>query len=1067
MRPVKITMRGFCSYGERTEIDFTKPQQNLFLITGDTGSGKTTIFDAIVFALFGKASALNDGKSGTEFQSDFSDYTVEPFVELIFSEKKGEKNQLYRVKRIPRHNSYKKGSKEIKKTPENEMVYLSLMNDDEEDAINGNLAVINDKIKEIIGLTREQFMQLSMIAQGEFMEVLKGKDKQEIFRKLFNTDIYKGLTDKIRELNKEKQNEVDLLEGRFNTLLNKLKSQEMYDEEVKNELKEILGGNILIDTEIIDNLAFILDKEYSSLKEKCQDTEEKEKKILSERDKQNEILSKAEGLEQQFDKYDFIVSKKNEYKRLEPIFDEKRNILDKMEKFYAVKNLFDRCSEIRLNVEKKSYVLEKNKKLLPDLEEKQEKCCRRERKAKEKLDFEISQFSEISQRVSAELENIEKLEIIQKEELRLKSEKKKLDENLEKIEEGLQKLTENKEKWTKELEDLRKLEPELIKIENDNNLAKNIMNEVNSLSGTEYELTLLSEDIKKSETIWEEKNKKYSEKSEEYAKIQTLFWSNQAGIVASKLLKKGEPCPVCGSKNHPKPCEIHSSTENVTKEILYNIESEVKNLKEELDEESGELGGKKAKFLEKNNNFISNKKKLEKSLSLKPFNFNKDLPISIIRIKLESVERLFNHRILEIKEGLKRNEDIERQLENSKMEQSRLNNDREIARKKKAEIDEKIAGTVSLIKSLENSRKFKSREEAIEEREVAEELRNSAEEVLEMMKRRYERSIREKEKVETTVKNLNDELPELQAELSKKEEAYKNSLENLGIAEDIWQLFVKKYDISEKPELEKFVKEFDEEKAIINSEFKNIKRELKDKERPDISKLKNEFNLISSEYNKTKEECTRLSGSVVAIKNLLDESLELRKDAKKVFKEFNTVNSLFNKLTGKVKGRKVDIETFAQRYYLEHILTEANRRFNKMTSGQYTLELYDLDEAGEGKNRGLDLRVHCNMTGKDRDVRTLSGGESFMAALSLALGMADKVQERVGAINLDIMFVDEGFGSLDDNSRNEAIKLLKNLAGGSKLIGIISHVSELKNEIDEKLIVTKTENGSRVAWKID
>ena len=151
---------------------------------------------------------------------------------------------------------------------------------------------------------------------------------------------------------------------------------------------------------------------------------------------------------------------------------------------------------------------------------------------------------------------------------------------------------------------------------------------------------------------------------------------------------------------------------------------------------------------------------------------------------------------------------------------------------------------------------------------------------------------------------------------------------------------------------------------------------------------------------------------------------------------------------------------------MEKILYAANKRFQEMSAGQFELRMYDLEKAGEGKNRGLDLIVYSNVTGKEREVRTLSGGESFMAALSLALGMADQIQEKSSAINLDMMFIDEGFGSLDDYSREQAVKVLREMANGSKLIGIISHVTELKQQIDNQLIVRKDEQGSHVRWQI-
>lgn len=178
------------------------------------------------------------------------------------------------------------------------------------------------------------------------------------------------------------------------------------------------------------------------------------------------------------------------------------------------------------------------------------------------------------------------------------------------------------------------------------------------------------------------------------------------------------------------------------------------------------------------------------------------------------------------------------------------------------------------------------------------------------------------------------------------------------------------------------------------------------------------------------------------------------------------LEALHAALAGKLTGARMDIETYVQRCYLERILRAANRRFREMSAGQFELRMVEIDRAGEGRNHGLDLMVYSSLTGREREVRTLSGGESFMAALSLALGMADQIQESSAAIHLDVMFIDEGFGSLDDHSRDQAVRVLREMAGGSKLVGVISHVTELKQEIEDQLIVKKDEAGSRVRWQI-
>ena len=182
--------------------------------------------------------------------------------------------------------------------------------------------------------------------------------------------------------------------------------------------------------------------------------------------------------------------------------------------------------------------------------------------------------------------------------------------------------------------------------------------------------------------------------------------------------------------------------------------------------------------------------------------------------------------------------------------------------------------------------------------------------------------------------------------------------------------------------------------------------------------------------------------------------------------EHAKISNLYNLTAGNVSGSRMDLETYVQRCYLEKILYAVNIRFQEMSAGQFELRMYDLKKAGEGRNKGLDLMVYSNVTGREREVRTLSGGESFMAALALALGMADQIQAESAAIHLDMMFIDEGFGSLDEHSRNQAVKVLLQMAEGSKITGIISHVSELKQEIDNQLIVSKDDNGSHVRWQI-
>ena len=236
--------------------------------------------------------------------------------------------------------------------------------------------------------------------------------------------------------------------------------------------------------------------------------------------------------------------------------------------------------------------------------------------------------------------------------------------------------------------------------------------------------------------------------------------------------------------------------------------------------------------------------------------------------------------------------------------------------------------------------------------------------------------------------------------------------------------------------------------------------------RPDLKQIKGLLEEAEQQKSRAEEQLEQAKVQYRENTGVYEALMPQMEQRRCIVEEYGSLDRLYRMVSGNISGARMDLETFAQRYYLERILEAANVRFQEMSAGQFELRLYDLKKAGEGKNRGLDLMVYSYVTGKEREVRTLSGGESFMAALSLALGMADQIQENAAAIDLDMMFIDEGFGSLDEHSREQAVRVLQRMAGGSRMVGIISHVSELKQEIEDQLIVSKDESGSHVRWQI-
>ena len=303
-------------------------------------------------------------------------------------------------------------------------------------------------------------------------------------------------------------------------------------------------------------------------------------------------------------------------------------------------------------------------------------------------------------------------------------------------------------------------------------------------------------------------------------------------------------------------------------------------------------------------------------------------------------------------------------------------------------------------------------------------------------------------------------------EKDRQKRIYETLLQEKNLTEEQWKNLTDTYEKYAAEEFRNDVNSFRSRQAAAESSAQSMRSAIGERTRP----VQEEIRCQKEEAEKSLEASGQLRDGIRSVyrenQAVYDTLAPILTDRKRLVEEHAKLDNLYRLVSGNVSGSRMDLETYVQRYYLEKILDAANRRFQDMSAGQFELRMYDLEKAGEGKNRGLDLMVYSTVTGKEREIRTLSGGESFMAALSLALGMADEIQESSAAISLDIMFIDEGFGSLDEHSRNQAVKVLLEMAEGSKLIGIISHVTELKQEIEDQLIVTKDEAGSHVRWQI-
>lgn len=1057
MRPKKLVMQAFGSYGKKTEIDFTKPVQNLFLITGDTGAGKTTIFDAIVFALFGEASSGNNKKSGEGLQSQFTDFGNEPFVEFTFTEKVGSEEEEYRVKRIPRHKRpYKRGREGF--TDEKEKVSLFYADDTE---YSQNLKETNARIEEIIKLTKSQFMQVSMIAQGEFMEVLRGDDKQAIFRKLFDTEIYKELTAQLKLRSDAVKASLMEYSARCELLIGGIRVP-------KCVIGEYTAFKMKKDVDITD-----IEKAMEALKGLCielsailEDKEKEDKEVFLKRDKINRELTEGRQL---LGFFESLIKAEAEVRELEAKKDEirgKAGLVKEIEGAYETEAIFQSFSEAEKAYQNLLNELTLNQEKLPELTKSYEKLCKDKEKAGEELSTAVERYNTVAEKVRTALEHFKSLEEKRKEKEVKEAERKRQAAAVEEAKKRLTEFESLEKSWTEAVKEVQGLEKRSLLAENKLRTLSMAESELKSLIKNIEELAKDKEKIDEYKEAYEKELISFKEAEDELIPKRRLFYELRAGLLARDLLKEGEPCPVCGSISHPTPCALPKGQEEIKKEDIDRLEEAVSGLKDSVNTKLSLYETSKTKAVEREEHLRIDRDKLFNLINEELFEARAEAGLDRLKLDLETLKKELLKEQDEVNAKIKELKAIEEKLSTAEEKKTLLKNEAETARERETETAKEVSGLVILISEIEAGLLFKSREEAKKAEEEQRENRAGAEACYKEVEEKNKEAKSLKERTETLIAKLEADCPVFLKNSQTKREEYEKALASHNISEEKWTNLVKEYKRSDKDRLQGEVNAYEGNMKAALGMLANMREAVKDKEKPDIEALEREFSTLDEAYNVLHKEVEEIRADYRTDKDVLDGinlSLSGREDAAD---KYRVLSGLYVKLSGNVTGGRMDIETFVQRQYLEKILISANKRFSSMTGGQFELRTYEIEKAGVGTNKGLDLMVYSYITGKSRDVRTLSGGESFQAALSLALGMADQIQARSGAVRLDIMFVDEGFGTLDNNARNEAVKILKNMAGGSKLIGIISHVNELKQEIEEQLIVTKDENGSKARWQL-
>ncbi len=1004
MKPIRLELKEFGPYKHEI-VEWDKIiNEPIFLITGKTGSGKSTLFDAFVYALYNKTTSGKDIASlRTKTADDKTRTTVIFDFEL--------KNKLYRVERTLAYT--KKGNK----NQTSGKVALIEIVDNNENVLATKEQDVKEKIEQIIGLDDKQFCQLIILPQGKFKDFLlsKSSEKKETLRSLFNTFFYQKFIDKLSAYAKEQDNDYKLKERELITKFDQFIFDEKLDkfEFLKEENFENVNiqinnqGNIISEKE---NVLTNLNKELENLRE--------------EHAKITKLNDKFVEFDELKEKYEEIIKEENNIIEIQ-------NIIKKLEELE--KNI-DRISEYNKLITKENELVKKKEDLEKDFEDYSNK---RDSNVKlgEQLEVEKKEIEVIKNKL-AEVkyfyDNISAFELAFKEKKECETKLKEFDKNkleLSKYKENILKLEQSNKQELEKSESLKtnisKIDLSIVKKEVEVEKLEEYKNDKSSLEKNKVELEAKIDKL----NLLRQKQSDLKNKVEELEK-------NKEKEILNTFLEKlhdGDNCPLCQQKiihvpevidvKHEEDTLINKEYEDTNKEIIRletiisNEQDDYKKLQLQLNEQ------------EKVINFDSESE-------LESIKKEKDENEKLLRVSQKAIEEnqiqldKLNSKVIELEKIIESEGDLKEKfsLANAKIEEYNKKVQQDII-----DFKEYYKGQEQQVTEFNNNFEKYTEEKSqlqLKEKELEIDIKNNKERII----------------------SINSDLEELLDKFnnSKLKEYYSDFKEAHEALEDLKDL----KDYKEKVDAYNLAK-----KSLTNN-IKKLEKELSKEVKPNLEEIKERVQLQEEKVSDFGKQLAVQKNTYNTNKELYSELYNEFKVWESNIKEVREIITLSNVLSGKTESKK-SLETYVQGYYLDLILEAGSKRLLQMSNDRYRFERR-IEKAKGGGLQGLDIEIYDVYLNSNRIVNSLSGGELFLASLSLALGLAEVIQNESGGISLETIFIDEGFGSLDSETLDMAITTLIDLQSYGRNIGIISHVSELKDRIRSKVEVYSENNYAKV-----
>lgn len=998
MMPISLTLSAFGPYPDTITIDFESFQEDgLFLITGPTGSGKTMIFDAMIFALYGKTSGQI--RQTDSLRCDHALNEIPTFVEFSFSLHQ----QNYTIKRNPKY--YLEG----KKTPKQPSALLTLPDGKMVEGIKE----VNQKMISLLGVDDQQFKQICMIAQGEFTKLIMASsdEREKVLRELFHSETYQKLEEKLKVHLKTYQDKYDLLLNKRKDLMQELQVED-HQEYLSKQTKLIASQQ----------------KEYDDLKK---DLDQKKQQLQLYR-LQNQRLIQLKDLKQQFQD---LKKQENDYQKLNKTVDTLKKAQETNYLYISYIKQQKKLQTLKLNQED---FLKQLKKLEKDYQEKkvQADSLDYKQQTKEKLQNQIQETKQLINQIYQYQNDYQNLQTLKQQYRMLYEEHKLFLKKKEKFENGLQR---DQERIQSEQQVQSKYE--LIKQQYVRLNEQKV--KVHQLSDYYDQILKLNEnksDLQEEYTVVE---KQVDHEKMQYNQMEKLYFRKQAGIFALQL-KEDQPCPICGSLHHPHPAQIEK--EDITKEKLDQQAKKVKQQEHRLQDilQKILLSNQKKEMLVKQTKQLSSELNIQEEISKEIFIKELD--------HLSKDEKRMKKEYLELQDELKYIQKLKKSVALSLKDMSTY----ESKELKQAQSLENIQVQIhQLSGKLDDSlRQYEIGEVNKNYQQVQKEYRQLSLEI-ETIQQDYEKVKNKYLEIKTKISSLNQQIIQEQEIYDELDNKYHTALDAFINEEEFLNL---KTQINQISILEKKYQDYLISLKSLNEQIISLENEVKDSTYVDLSSLSETIKEVNQQLREKNDDLEKLKIDYSLKEKMIKDIQKINQQLEKDEDTYQRYLDLYNLASGKNNAR-VSIERYVLATYFENMLVYANVIMKQLSQGRY--QLLRKDDAGKGRSQqGLELDVFDQESGNIRSIKTLSGGESFKAALSLALGLSRMVQDYAGGIELNTLFIDEGFGSLDSQSLDQAMNCLMELHHENKLIGIISHVSDLKDRIERQLVVERKQKQS-------